>query len=169
LDTSWGTTIFWPCPQFTEDVKLVLTGSVKTIDLPGGRQIGPGPNLRVTATAPNGQTASYVITGATHLTVLKDANGDVTELDYIATGLNLPLVPEANGHPSGLFLTVGTWSFALNPDGTEKTPLSGTGTILDVCIAGENWTRIVHRAAAWCDGIRGWRSVPTPKPMPQRL
>jgi hypothetical protein len=33
----------------------------------------------------------------------------------------------------------------------------------------ENWTGIALRAAAWRDGIKGCRSVPTPKPMPQRL
>ncbi|WP_026554975.1 hypothetical protein [Arthrobacter sp. 35W] len=123
-----GTTISWPCPQFTQNVTLVLTGKSKTINLPGGGAIGASPNLRVTATAPNGHSASYVITGALHITFNADGSQN-----YIATGRNLNLVPAANGHPSGLSLTTGTWTFALNPDFSEKTPLAGSGTRLEVC------------------------------------
>lgn len=46
---------------------------------------------------------------------------------------NTIIVPEANGHPAGLFLTSGTFSWTLNPDGTERTLFSGTGKVTDVC------------------------------------
>ena len=106
-----------------------LTGSVKSIDLPGERQILASPNLRVTVTAPNGNSATYVITGASHVELLSDGNSKWT-----STGRNLLLVPEVPGkHASGLFLTVGNVSFILDPEGNEVEVFSGTGKVLDVC------------------------------------
>jgi hypothetical protein len=115
-----------PCPGF--DATLHATGKGGTIDLPGDRQTLTGPNLRVTITGPTGTSVSYVITGATHVQNLPDGSQYVT-----ATGRNVLLVPEANGHPAGLFLTIGTVSWTLNPDGSENTLFSGNGTVTDVC------------------------------------
>ena len=126
--------ITWPCPQFTEPVRLDLSGRSKTIDLPGGRQMIASPGLRVTVTAPNGHTASYLITGGTHVTFLPDKINP-TILEVTATGLNLLLVPEANGHPSGLALIKGNVNYAITPTGDEIRPFSGTGKVFDVCQA----------------------------------
>jgi hypothetical protein len=114
------------CPTFQLDAQL--SGKGGTLELPGGRTTFTGPNLRITLTGPTGKTASYVITGATKVTTLSDDSFDVT-----ATGRNTIRVPEANGHPAGLFLTTGTMHWTLNPDGTERTLFSGKGTVTDVC------------------------------------
>ncbi|GAB2735089.1 hypothetical protein ACX801_01630 [Arthrobacter bambusae] len=127
-------TIYWPCPNFTNPVRLDVTGRSKTIDLPGGRQILASPNLRVTVTAPNGHSASYLITGATHVTYLPDAIHP-TSLELASTGLNLLLIPAANGHPAGLALTTGNVNYAITPTGEELRPFSGSGKVLDVCLA----------------------------------
>lgn len=110
---------------------LTLTGNVKTTDLPGGRQVLASPNLRVTATA-NGESVTYLITGATHVTYLPDAT-DPEVLEITSTGLNLLLIPEANGHSSGLVLTTGTVNFAITPTGDEIRSFSGPGRTVDVC------------------------------------
>ncbi|HEX9229331.1 MAG TPA: hypothetical protein VF885_22255 [Arthrobacter sp.] len=115
-----------PCPGF--DATLHATGKGGTIVLPGDRLTFTGPNLRVTVTGPTGKSVSYVITGATHVQILPDDGQAVT-----ATGRNLIRVPEANGHDAGLFLTVGTVSWTLNPDGSENTLFSGKGKVTDVC------------------------------------
>lgn len=114
------------CPTFQLDAQL--SGKGGTLLLPGGRTTFTGPNLRITLTGPTGKTASYVITGATKVTTLSDGGFDVT-----ATGRNTIIVPEANGHPAGLFLTTGTMHWTLNSDGTERTRFSGKGTETDVC------------------------------------
>jgi len=119
-------TFTWPCPGF--DATLHATGKGGNINLPGDRVTLTGPGLRVTVTGPTGESVSYVITGATHIQNLHNGGQDVT-----ATGRNVVLVPEANGHPAGLFLTVGTVSWTLNPDGSEKTLFSGQGKVTDVC------------------------------------
>jgi hypothetical protein len=112
-------------------VTAVATGSTKIIDLPGGRQIIASPNTRVTVTAPNGNSVSYVVTGASHVEVLPNGNFQTT-----STGRNLLFVPLVPGkHPSGLFLTVGNVSFILDPQGTEVEVFSGTGRVIDVCQA----------------------------------
>jgi hypothetical protein len=115
------------CPG-TEVLEAQLSGKAGTIVLPGDRFIFTGPNLRITLTGPTDKTVSYVITGAVRATVQSDDSLYVT-----ATGLNTIIVPEANGHPAGLFLTSGTFSWTLNPDGTERTLFSGTGKVTDVC------------------------------------
>lgn len=115
-----------PCPGF--DATLHATGKGGTITLPGDRVTITGPDLRVTVTGPTGKSVSYVITGATHVQNLADGSQVVT-----ATGRNVVLVPEANGHPAGLFLTVGTVSWTLNPDGSENSVFSGRGKVTDVC------------------------------------
>jgi len=47
--------------------------------------------------------------------------------------LNTIIVPQANGHPAGLFFTKGTFSWTLNSDFSERTLFSGNGTVTDVC------------------------------------
>jgi len=118
----------WPCPDF--EATLRVTGSSKSIPLPGGGFILASPNQRVTVTAPNGNTATYVITGASHVETLSNGNSLWT-----STGRNLLLVPEANGHPSGLFLTLGTVNFIVGPNGEEVALFSGPGRVIDVCAA----------------------------------
>src|SRR5688572_28888472 len=74
------------CPGF--DVEGSVTGNAKPISLPGGGLIIAGPNLRITLSA-NGNTVSYVITGASHIAAASP-NGDVT---WTLTGRNLILLP----------------------------------------------------------------------------
>lgn len=122
-------TFNWPCPGIADPgATLHATGKGGTVVLPGDRLTFTGPDLRLTVTGPTGKSVSYVITGATHVQILPDGSQDVT-----ATGRNVILVPEANGHPAGLFLTVGTVSWTLNPDGSENTLFSGNGRVTDVC------------------------------------
>ncbi|WP_157357010.1 hypothetical protein [Arthrobacter sp. U41] len=116
----------WPCPDFVAD--LDVTGKAGTIVLPGDRLTFTGPDLRVTVSGPTGKSVSYVITGATHVQILADGGQLVT-----ATGRNVVLVPETEDHSAGLFLTVGTVSWTLNPDGSENTLFSGEGKVTDVC------------------------------------
>jgi hypothetical protein len=114
------------CPTFV--LQAQLSGKAGTVVLPGDRVAFTGPNLRITLTGPTGKTVTYVITGVTHVTTLQDGSLDVT-----ATGRNTIIVPNANGHPAGLFLTTGTMHWTLNPDFSERTLFSGTGTVTDVC------------------------------------
>lgn len=121
-------TFEWPCPDF--DATLHVTGKSGAISLPGDRFKFISPDQRVTITGPTGETVSYVITGVVHVEVQSDESLDVT-----ATGLNVVLVPEVKKkHPAGLFLTNGTVSWTLNPDGSERTLFSSQGgTVTDVC------------------------------------
>lgn len=128
--SSVDVTFDWPCtgidPPF--DATLHAAGKGKTIELRRDRIINISPNFRVTVSGPSAKSVNYVVTGATHVQTLSDGSQKVT-----ATGRNLLLVPEANGHPAGLFLTAGNFSWTLNPDGSEKTLFSGTGKVTDVC------------------------------------
>ncbi|WP_166870243.1 MULTISPECIES: hypothetical protein [unclassified Salinibacterium] len=123
------------CPTFDPQdpifiIKAQASGKIGIIELPGDRTKVTGPNLRVTLTgpAPTLKTVTYVITGVTHITTLPDGGQDVT-----ATGKNLITVPDANGHPEGVFLTTGTVSWTLNADGSERKLFSGSGQVVDVC------------------------------------
>lgn len=123
-----GTVFELPCPSF--NVTVELTGSFKVIGVSPDPQIISSPNLRATVTA-NGNSATYVITGASHIEYLPN---DITKTT--ATGRNLVFVPATNGHLSGLFLTVGNVSFTnRTSNNAEITRFSGTGTVLDVCQA----------------------------------
>lgn len=109
-----------------------VTGSQKTLTLPGGLLIFVSPNLRISLTNnSNGTTVSYVVTGTSKVTDL--GNG----LLYVTSnGKNLLSVPEANGHPAGLFLTTGTVNFVIDISGTEVREVrtfTGSGTVVDVC------------------------------------
>lgn len=119
-------TFEWPCPGF--DATLTATGKSGFISLPGDRFKVIAPDQRVTITGPGGET-SYVITGVTHVEVQPDKSFDVT-----ATGLNVILVPKTKEHPAGLFLTNGTVTWTLNPNGSERTFFSsGGGQVTDIC------------------------------------
>jgi hypothetical protein len=87
--------------------------------------------LRVTITGPEPtyKSVSYVATGAVEAQKLPDGN-----YYYTATGRNVVSVPETNGHPKGLFLTIGTVSWTLDAAGNEVGDMfSGKGTVTDVC------------------------------------
>lgn len=119
-------TFEWPCPGFA--ATLTATGKSGVISLPGDRFKVIAPDQRVTISGP-GDTVSYVITGVTHVEVQSDKSFNVT-----ATGLNVVLVPKAKRHSAGLFLTSGTVSWTLNPDGSERTLFSSQGgQVTDVC------------------------------------
>jgi hypothetical protein len=118
------------CPNFADKVTLDVVGRAQPITFPDGRQIIASPNLRVTVTAPNGNSATYVIQGATHVRTLPNTN-----YEYTVTGRNLIVVPMVNGHPQGLFLTAGSVKFILDSNYQEVEVFSGPGTVLDVCKA----------------------------------
>jgi hypothetical protein len=116
-----------PCPGF--NATLTVTGKTATISLPGGRFKVISPDQKVTITGPSAETVSYVITGVTHVEIQPDGSYAVT-----ATGPNVVLVPKTKSHPAGLFLTTGTVSWTLNPDGSERTLFSSQGgQVTDVC------------------------------------
>jgi len=120
-------TFIWPCSGF--NATLTATGKSATISLPGDRFKIIAPDQKVTITGKSGETVSYVITGVTHVQVQPDGSYAVT-----ATGLNVVLVPKTKSHPAGLFLTSGTVSWTLNPDGSERTFFSSQGgQVTDVC------------------------------------
>lgn len=119
-------TLKWPCPNFK--ATLTVTGKSGVNSLPGDRFKFIAPDQRITITGPGGET-SYLITGVTHVEVQPDESFDVT-----ATGLNVILVPRTKEHDPGLFLTNGTVTWTLNPDGSERTLFSsGGGQVTDVC------------------------------------
>ncbi|MDR6506281.1 hypothetical protein [Arthrobacter oryzae] len=101
----------------------VLSGSFKDITLPSGTILSPSPALKVTLTAENGNTVSYVITGVTRVTTFTDRT------EVVATGRNLISRPNIGG----LYITSGNVSFTNNPDGSEQIPFSGPGRVIDVC------------------------------------
>jgi hypothetical protein len=112
-------------------VTLNVTGKSGLINLPGGGSIVTSPNLRVTVMAPNGNTVTYVITGVSRVEPLPGTDNSLVT----STGRNLILVPEANGHPAGLFLTAGNVKFIVGPNGEEVTLFSGPGKVVDACQA----------------------------------
>jgi hypothetical protein len=115
------------CPGFA--VTAQLTGKFKEILLSGDRKIQIAPATTITLSA-NGNTVSYVITGATHIQVLP--NG--TEEEVKSTGKNLLIVPNVPGlHPEGLFLTTGNVNYARTTSGGEIRFFSGPGQVVDVC------------------------------------
>jgi hypothetical protein len=107
-----------------------VTGNMKTLTLRGGTQIAASPNLRISITnTVTHTTVSYVITGTSKYTPLGN------DLVYVTSnGKNLVFVPEANGHPPGLFLTTGTVNFVINGvTNDEVRTFTGQGTVIDVC------------------------------------
>jgi len=119
----------WPCPTFV--AHLTVTGKGGFLALPGDRFKVTAPDQQVTISNLDvgGGSVSYVITGVSNYEIQADESINVT-----STGSNVILVPEANGHPAGLFFTRGTVSYTLNPDGTERTLFSSQGgQVTDVC------------------------------------
>jgi hypothetical protein len=114
------------CPDFKVTYEVAGGGSAHI--LPGDRITLVSTNTTITLTGPSGESVTYVINGSNHSQTLPDGGTEVT-----LTGRNLVLVPKANGHPVGIFLTVGTVSFVLNENGSERTLFSGEGQVTDVC------------------------------------
>lgn len=115
------------CPGF--QVQISGEGKVGVIPLPGDRLILIWPKLTATVTGPTGKSVSFISTGVNRIQFLPDGSQYVT-----ATGPNVIAVPDANGHPPGVFYTTGTVSWTLNPDGTEQGDMfSGSGAVTDVC------------------------------------
>ncbi|MBE4717212.1 MULTISPECIES: hypothetical protein [unclassified Pseudarthrobacter] len=116
------------CPGFK--VLVTADGKVGVIDLPGDRAKIIWPGLTVTLTAKSGESITYEgASGVTHIKPASDGGQYVT-----ATGRNIITVPKANGHPLGVYFTIGTVNWTLNADGTERGGMfTGTGTVVDVC------------------------------------
>lgn len=108
-------------------VLVELSGKAKTIELTGGKTIFTSPGLVATFTNLDDRTKQEVlgITGAFHQTVL--ANGD-TEL--VVTGRNLLI----GFDPDVLFaVTIGNFRFVLDEEFNLVEPLTGKGSVIDVC------------------------------------
>ena len=116
------------CPGFK--VLVTADGKVGVISLPGGRTKVIWPGLSVTLSAKTGESLTFDgASGVTHIEPLADGGQYFT-----ATGRNMITVPKANGHPLGLFITIGTVNWTLNADGTERGGMfTGTGQVIDVC------------------------------------
>ena len=101
-----------------------VTGKAKEIDLPGDRTMTIFPGASTTLTnLETGKQVTLNITGTFDERVLE--NGDVVT---VLRGRNLAFDPEA-----GFVLTKGRFSFALDAEGNLIQPLSGKGTLVDVC------------------------------------
>lgn len=106
------------------DVELSLTGKAKTIDLPGDAFILTSPGVQVTLTnLDNLKQVTLNVTGVFHQTT--KANGDVVT---VVTGRNLLGDPVA-----GFVLAIGNFSYVFNAGGTLIQPLTGKGTLTEVC------------------------------------
>ena len=109
------------CPLFA--VEFQLSGKTATIALGGGRSIVIFPAFAVTMTnLETGTQITLSATGSFHQTTL--ANG---QLEIVYTGRNLILDPEA-----GFVLAIGTFR-AVYEGNIAVIPLSGKGTLTDVC------------------------------------
>jgi hypothetical protein len=114
-------------------VVIQVFGKGKTIDFGDGRLIVPSPGLTATLAA-NGKGVEYVITGTFHVQVM--ANGDQ---QFKGTGRNLLFRPTApdptppNDPGTGLFLTTGNFTFAVDKDGNELSVFAGSGTVVNIC------------------------------------
>jgi hypothetical protein len=111
-------------------VTATVTGSSKTINLPDGSFILASPDLRVTLTTTTGNSVDLVITGTSTYAPIDNTTYYVT-----SNGRNLLLVPDANGHPAGLFLTTGTVNYVITTSGQELRTFSGPGKVVDICAA----------------------------------
>jgi hypothetical protein len=109
----------------TFPVQLQFAGKGDVISLPGNRTLVTSPGLSVlvaNADRPT-QQVKLGITGSFMTSTLPDGS-QLT----IARGRNLLGDPVA-----GFVLAVGHFSFVTAQDGTNLVPLSGTGTLTDVC------------------------------------
>ncbi|MFC9336071.1 MULTISPECIES: hypothetical protein [Arthrobacter] len=107
-------------------VEITVTGGSGVNELPGGASIITAPNQRVTLTNKDGESVSFVITGATHI--------DASDPDLVvvtSTGNNVLIVPE--GPTEGLFFTQGTVTFVLDDKGRQVSAFEGPGKVTDIC------------------------------------
>lgn len=106
-------------------IRVSVSGKTATILLPGNRLIitAPGQHAVVTNLDDPSKTVTLNIPGASHQTT--EQNGDVVT---VVTGRNLMGDPEA-----GLVLAIGTFSYIFDSEGTLIQPLTGKGTLRDVC------------------------------------
>jgi hypothetical protein len=107
-------------------VTLSLQGKVKTIELPDRSiVIAPGQKVTITNTY-TGKQVTLNITGSWHVTQLPNGNSV-----FDVTGRNLLW----GGTLTTLTLTIGNFSFTLDSNFTEVSPLEGYGMLTDVCAA----------------------------------
>ena len=108
------------------DVSIETVGKGKQIDLPsGGGYIATSPALNATITnlVDTAKAVTLNITGVFHVT----KSSDDSEV-WRVTGRNLLWDPEA-----GFVLAIGNFTFAFGPTGDLVQPLSGQGTLTNVC------------------------------------
>jgi hypothetical protein len=106
-------------------VRLQVSGKAKVIELPGERLIGISPGVRITAIniREPAHRVTYVTTGAAHITDLP--SGAFT---FVATGRNLLFDTSF-----GMLLTMGRFTFVIDPEEGIVSPLRGKGRVIDVC------------------------------------
>jgi hypothetical protein len=107
------------------DTSISIEGTIKELNV-GDRTIFIGPRARATVTnleEPSNQV-TLDIPGSFHLTELSD--GTVV---YDVDGRNLLW----GGTLPTVTLTIGTFTFALDPSGNEVQALEGHGQTIDVC------------------------------------
>jgi hypothetical protein len=107
------------------DVDIHVVGKTKTINFSDERLIIPAPGqvATVSLTADPDTAVQYVITGTFFVQVLDDDSQEVK-----VTGRNILIRPG-----NGIFLTTGDFNYALNADGSELRPFSGSGTVVNIC------------------------------------
>lgn len=117
-----------PCPD--SELSVAAAGKYAVIELPGGRTKTIWPGVNITVTGESGESVTFEGTsGLTHTTPLSDGNQLFT-----ATGRNFITVPDANGHPVGVFFTIGTVSWILDENNQEVGDMfTGTGRVMDLC------------------------------------
>lgn len=117
-----------PCPD--SELTVAAAGKYAVIELPGGRTKTIWPGVSITVTGESGESVTFEGTaGLTHTTPLSNGNQLFT-----ATGRNFITVPDANDHPVGVFLTIGTVSWILDENEDEVGGMfTGTGRVTDLC------------------------------------
>lgn len=105
-------------------IRVSVTGNAASIVLPGNRLIvtAPGQDAVITNLS-DGSNVTLNITGVFHVST--DQNGDTVT---VVTGRNLLGDPVA-----GFVLAIGDFSFIFDSAGNLIQPLTGTGTLTDVC------------------------------------
>ena len=108
-------------------VRVQATGKAKTIETPGGKEIGVFAKTKLTATnvADPVKSVQYSINGT--LTNTTDSDGNVVTK---ATGRNFITDPDA-----GVVVTSGNFTFTFDENGNLVEGLSGKGQTTDVCAA----------------------------------
>jgi hypothetical protein len=110
------------------DVRVVITGKIKTIALPNGGTITTAPAQNVTITnLETNKSATFNVTG-----VRFDSPPGADGIVYsVITGRNLAF------DPAGTFLNIGRFTFAIDTTTGEQFPIvqpqQGKGQAIDVC------------------------------------